>query len=187
MSARRLALACGIAGPAAFVGAWLVGGLQTPGYDPVRQTISQLAREQAATAPLMTGGFVAFGVLVPVYATALRRALGPAPAAATLTSGVATLAVAALPLSLAGGQAVDQGHHVAAGLGYAGQALAPLLAAGAFRGRARTASYVTGGTAAAALVASVLLPDLAGLLQRTGLTVVDVWFAAVAVHLLRRG
>ena len=159
----RLALACGSAGPVAFVGAWLVGGLQTPGYDPVRSTISQLAREQAATAPLMTGGFVAFGVLMPGYATALRRALGTAPALATATSGIATLAVAALPLSLAGGQAVDQWHHVAAGIGYVGQALAPLLAARALRSRARAASYATSETAAAALVASVLLPERPGL------------------------
>jgi len=189
---RRLLAACGIAGPGAFVAAWVVGGLATAGYSPVELTISQLAREGAGTAPLMTAGFLAFGVLVPAYAVVLGRELGArgAQVAATV-SGLATLGVAALPLSRAGGQPVDAWHAVAAGTGYVGQALAPLLGARALgrrdpAGRARTASYAVSATAAVALVGSVLVPDLAGGLQRVGLTAVDAWFAAVAVHLLRR-
>ena len=184
----RLALACGIAGPAAFVGAWLLGGLLTPGYDPVEQAISQLAREDARTAPLMTAGFVAFGVLVPVYAAALGRALrSPGTRAAATTSGLATLAVAALPLSRAGGSPVDLWHAVAAGTGYVAQAVSPLLGGRALPGRgARRASYAVGAAAGVALIASVLVPERTGLLQRTGLTLVDAWFAVVAVQLLRR-
>ncbi len=176
----RLALACGVAGPAAFVAAWAVGGLATAGYSPVGQAISQLAREGAATAPLMTAGFVAFGLLVPVYARELPRG---ARAAATV-SGLATLAVAALPLSRAGMQPVDTWHAVAAGTGYAAQALAPLLAARALP--ARRASYAVSALAGVCLAASVTFPQLTGLLQRTGLTAVDAWYAAVALHLLRR-
>jgi hypothetical protein len=185
---RPLALACGIAGPAAFVGAWAVGGTRLAGYDPVSQAISQLAREGAPTAPLMTSGFVAFGVLLPAYGWALGRALdSPAVRAAATASGLATLAVAAAPLSRATEQPVDTWHAVFAGAGYLAQVAAPLVAARRFRSRpARTASYAVGGAAAAALVASLALPDLTGLLQRTGLTLVDAWFAAVAVHLLRR-
>jgi hypothetical protein len=40
---------CGVLAPTAFVGAWVTGGLLTEGYDPVRQAISQLAREGAPT------------------------------------------------------------------------------------------------------------------------------------------
>ena len=183
----RLPALCGIAGPVAFVAAWLVGGLRTAGYSPVDLTISQLARDGAPTAPLMTAGFVAFGVLVPVYAVALRRGLGSTGAQVAATvSGLATLGVAALPLSRQGAQPVDLWHAVAAGTGYVAQVLAPLLGGRALSGRSRTASYVVSATAALALVGSVLVPELNGGLQRLGLTVVDAWFVAVAVHLLRR-
>ena len=185
----RAALACGVAGPVAFVGAWVAGGLlRAPEYSPVSQAISQLARSGTSTRPLMTSGFVAFGVLVPVYATALGRALGsPGARAAATVSGLATLAVAALPLSRQGGQGVDTWHAVAAGTGYAAQVLAPLLGGRRLRTSAgRLASYAVSATALVCLVGSVALPDLTGLLQRTGLTAVDVWFVALAGHLLRR-
>lgn len=185
----RLAAACGIAGPAAFVGAWVAGGLlRRPGYSPVSQAISQLARSGTSTRPLMTTGFVAFGVLLPVYARGLGRALGsPAVRAAATASGVATLAVAALPLSAAEGQPIDTWHAVAAGTGYLAQVLAPLIGGRRLPSPvARKASYAVSAAAAAALVGSVALPDLTGLFQRTGLTVVDMWFVAMAVHLLRR-
>lgn len=186
--ASALEAACGVVGPVAFVAAWVAGGLRTPGYAPVQQAISQLAREGALTAPLMTAGFVAFGVLMPVYAAGLGRTLGsPGVRAATTVSALATLAVAALPLSRAGGQAVDAFHAVAAGTGYAGQALAPLLAARVLPGRTdRRASYAVGAVAVACLVGSVTVPGRTGLLQRTGLTVVDAWFVVAAARLLRR-
>lgn len=183
-----LETACGVAGPVAFVAAWVAAGVLTPGYDPVEQAISQLARERAATAPLMTAGFAVFGLLVPVYAAGLGRVLrSPAVRAAATVSGLATLAVAALPLSRAGARPVDTWHAVAAGTGYLGQALAPLLAARVLPGaRDRLASYAVGAVAAACLVGSVALPDLTGLLQRTGLTVVDTWFVVAALRLRRR-
>lgn len=187
VSAPRAALACGVAGPGAFVAAWVAGGLlRRPDYSPVRQAISQLAREGTTTRPVMTAGFVAFGLLVPVYAAGLRSRLGPAATrlqVAATTSGLATLAVAALPLSQASGQPVDAFHAVAAGTGYLAQVAAPLV--GARLLPAPQVSYAVAGLSAACLVASLALPDLTGLLQRTGLTAVDVWFAAVAVRLLR--
>ncbi|HEU0100715.1 MAG TPA: DUF998 domain-containing protein [Mycobacteriales bacterium] len=187
MRSPRTALACGIVGPAAFVGAWLVGGLlRAPDYSPVSQAISQLARSGTSTGPLMTAGFVAFGVLMPVYGAALYRRVGRACGAATTLSGLATLAVAALPLSAAGGQPVDGWHAVAAGTGYAAQVLAPLAGGLRFAGaRARAVSCAVSGLALVCLVGSVALPDLTGLLQRAGLTVVDLWYVGVAVHLLR--
>lgn len=183
--ARTAALVAGVAGPAAFVGAWVAGGLATAGYSPVEQAISQLARQGAPTRPLMTAGFLAFGALVPLYARELGRELGPGAGVAAAASGLATLAVAALPLSRETMQPVDSWHAVAAGTGYAAQVLAPLLAARALRQPwARRASYAVSGVAAASLVGSIAVPDVAGLLQRTGLTVVDAWFVAVAVALL---
>lgn len=184
----RAALACGVAGPGAFVGAWLVGGLlRRPEYSPVSEAISQLAREGTSTQPLMTGGFVAFGILVPVYAQALGAGLGSRGVRVAATvSGLATLAVAALPLSRAGAQPVDTWHAVAAGTGYAAQVLAPLLGGRRLRmPKARVSSYAVSAVALGCLVGSVAVPDLTGLLQRAGLTAVDAWFAVLAVHLLR--
>ncbi len=182
----RAALWCGVAGPCAFVAAWAVGGALSPGYSPVDEPISRLAASGASTRPLMTAGLVAFGVLVPVYAAALGRALSSRGVRAAATaSGLATLAVAALPLSREGGQPVDAWHAVAAGCGYAAQVLAPLLAGRHLPGREGAVAYAVAAVAALALVGSLLVPGLTGLLQRTGLTIVDVWFVAVAARLLR--
>ncbi len=100
---------------------------------------------------------------------------------------MATLAVAALPLSAAGDRPVDTWHAVAAGTGYAGQVLAPLLAARARGSRAeRTVAGAVAAVALASLVGSVTVPGATGLLQRAGLTVVDAWFAGTALRLARR-
>lgn len=180
---------CGIAGPAAFVGAWLLGGALADGYDPLREAISDLAREGAGTQPLMTAGLVAFGLLVPVWAPALGRALGSTALLVSVTvAGLATLGVAAFPLSRDGGQAQDVAHAVAAGLGYAAMAVSPLIGAAALRRRglanAARASAVVGVVSAVALVGSVVAGS--GGLQRLGLTVVDVWYVVLAVAVLRR-
>ena len=186
----RIAAVCGIAGPCAFVGAWLVAGLQTEGYAPLRNAISELAREGADTRPLMSAGFVLFGVLVPVWAVLLRRVLGAGVAVAATLAGVATLGVALLPLTSEGGQPQDVGHAVVAGLGYVGMALTPLLAVAPLRRldltRAAATSAVVGGVSVLALVGSVVVTQRSGGLQRLGLTVVDAWHVVVAVWVLRR-
>lgn len=97
---RRTGALCGIAAPVAFVGGWVVTGLLTEGYDPLQDAISQLAREGAPTRAAMTGCFVAFGVLLPVWAVVVARELEAAGLRAVVTvAGLATVAVAALPLS----------------------------------------------------------------------------------------
>jgi hypothetical membrane protein len=180
----RLGAACGIAGPVAFVAGWLVNGLRTPGYDPWQDAISELAREGAPTQAAMTAAFVAFGVLVPVWARVLGRELGRESVQVVVTAaGVATLAVAALPLTREGGQPQDTAHAVAAAVGYLAMALTPLVAAPALRGRARTASVLTGALSAAALGATLLVEGPGGL-QRLGLTVVDAWHVVVAALVL---
>ena len=186
----QIAAVCGILGPAAFVGAWLLGGLQTEGYEPLRDAISQLAREGASTRPLMNTGFVLFGVLIPVWAVLLRRVLGRGVAVAETVAGVATLSVGLLPLAREGGQPQDVGHAVAAGIGYVGMALTPLLAVAPLRRlghtRAAATSTVVGAVSVVALIGSVLVVDRGGGLQRLGLTVVDAWHVVVAVWVLRR-
>ena len=173
-------------GPAGFVTAWAVGGAVARNYSPVDDAISRLAAVDAPTRALMTGGFIVFGLGVPLYGTALRDRLpGPAWASAVAT-GVATLGVAAFPLDHS--PTVDLVHGAFASVGYATLAGVPLLAARPLRAdghtRAATASLAVGAFAGACLLAT-LTGTRHGLLQRAGLTAGDAWIAASAVWLLR--
>lgn len=187
---RTVGALCGIAGPVAFVGAWLVGGLLRDGFDPLEQAISQLAREGTPDRALMTAGLVAFGVLLPVWAVVLGRVLGSgAVRAAVVIAGLATLAVAALPLTREPGGTQDLLHALAAATGYVAMAATPLLAAGPLRRRghrtAATVSTAVGLVSAACLVGTVALGSGSGGLQRAGLGVVDAWHVAAASWVLR--
>lgn len=176
----------GIVGPAAFVGAWALGGLVTSrDYSPVHDTISQLAAEGAPTRGLMTAGMVTFGFALPAYSTALRRAVpGPAWLAAAAT-GVATLGVAATPLDRSA--LIDGLHVVAAATGYVTLAAIPLLARRPLieigqRGLARIGT-VMAAVAAVALPLSLAVSET-GLLQRVGLTAGDLFVVASVPVLL---
>jgi len=187
---RTVGALCGIAGPVAFVGAWLVGGLLRDGYDPLEQAISQLAREGTPERSLMTAGLVAFGVLMPVWAVVLGRVLGSgAVRAAVVVAGLATLAVAALPLTREPGGTQDLLHALAAATGYVAMAATPLLAAGPLRRRghrtAATVSTAVGLVSASCLVGTVALGSGSGGLQRAGLGVVDAWHVVAAAWVLR--
>ena len=187
---RRAAAGCGIAGPVAFVGGWFVNGLRTESYDPVQDAISQLARVGAPTRLSMSVCFVAFGVLVPLWAPTVARELGtPALRPAVTVAGLATVAVAALPLTREPGGTQDLLHAVVAGTGYVAMALTPLLAAAGLRrrGRPRAAalSAAVGVVSAMSLVGTVVA-DQSGLFQRLGLGVVDLWHVVVATWVLTR-
>lgn len=175
--------------------AWAVGGQLRDGYRPLVDTISRLAEDGAGTRPLMTSGFVAFGVLVPIWAWPLGAQLRARPVAIAATAaGLATLGVAAAPLTTAGGTARDTLHAVAAGGAYVAMALTPLLAVRPLRRlghpAAAAASAAVGAVSAAALLTSVLVGEQgtvgSGAFQRLGLTVVDGWHVAAAVAVLRR-
>ena len=179
---RRLATLAGIAAPASFIGGWVVGGARARDYDPLRDAISQLARVGAPTRPVMTAGFVGFGLLALPWAAALSKQLQDRRLLATVTmAGLSTLAVAALPL---GGPAGDGAHAAAAGVGYLAMAVSPAIGARSLTGAARTASYLASVVSAASLAAS-LAGSYDGGFQRLGLGAVDAWFVAMAGHALR--
>lgn len=188
---RRVGALCGIAGPTAFVGAWVLGGALADGYDPLSDAISQLAREGAPTQPLMTSGLIAFGVLMPVWARVLSRELGSRGVRWAVTAaGLTTLGVAALPLTREPGGTQDLLHAVAAGTGYVAMAATPLIASRALKrlghDRAAAASVVVGAVSVAGLIGTLLVAERSGGLQRLGLTVVDAWHVAAAAWVLRR-
>ncbi len=188
MIRRRAATLTGIVGPAAFVGAWVTGGLlRDDGYSPVSDAISRLAEQGTSTQPLMTTGFVVFGLAMPFYARELGVALCSRSAHVAVTvTALGTLAVAALPLSAEGDQRIDTWHTVAAGTAYLANVIAPIVVARHLRSpAARKASYALSAAMAACLVASVSFDDLTGLFQRSGLTLFDLWSVTGAVVLLR--
>ena len=182
--ARRAALG-GVLGVGGFVSAWAIRGATRDGYSAVDDAISQLAASGAPARNWMTAGFLAFGIGVPVYAIALRKALsGPAWITATAT-GLCTLAVAAAPLGVA-----DTAHNVAAAAGYASLAATPLLAARQFRAQGDRAwaawSLVAGIGSAVSLVVSTS-DTTHGLFQRLGLGFTDLWIIATALTMWRTG
>ncbi len=178
----------GVVGPTAFVGAWALGGAVRHGYSPTQDAISRLAEVGASTRPLMTAGFIAFGIAVPTYATALRRHIdGPAWIAAAAT-GLATLGVAALPLGVS--SAGDVRHGVAATVGYVTLAAAPLLATRPLRASqhpAAAAASALAGAVTALSLAATTLGTRHGLWQRVGLTTGDIWLAGSAIAILATG
>ena len=190
MIPRRAAALCGVTGPVAFVGGWLVNGLRTDGYDPVVQAISQLAREGAPTRVSMTLCFLAFGTLVPLWARTVAAELdAPALRPAVMVAGLATVAVAALPLAREAGGTQDLLHAVAAGTGYVAMALTPLLAVAPLRRAGRsTAAALSGAVGVVSTVSLVatVVAESSGLFQRLGLGVVDLWHVVVAGWVLTR-
>ena len=174
-------------GPSAFVGAWVTSALVTDlPYSSIQDPISRLAAVGADTRALMTAGFVVFGVAVPAYAVALRSVAGRGASLAATATGLATLAVAALPLDRS--PTVDRWHGVAAGVGYLALAATPLLAAAPLRRKGwrglADAGLVAGASSLVALgLSTTSLPT--GLMQRLGLTITDVWIVASAFVILR--
>jgi hypothetical membrane protein len=183
----RFGAFAGIAAPASFITAWVVGGLRAKDYSPVKDAISQLARVDAPTRPLMTTGFLAFATFAPFWARTISLSLDEPRLKLSIGAAVVgTLGVATLPLGASFG---DGPHAAAAGLSYLGMGITPAIGgralARAGHDRAARASYAVTGLSAVALVAS-LTGVADGGLQRVGLTGPDLWFIAMAVRELRR-
>ena len=184
ISTRRLALG-GVIGPTSFIGAWLVGALTTAvDYSMVDDAISRLAAVGADSRALMTTGFVTFGVALPVFGAAMRRHLGGSGSIASVTPGLATLAVAATPLDRS--STVDTLHGVFATAGYVSLFAVPLLSFGPLRRGSHDRLAIAGAAAATVSTVSLVLSSTTlptGFFQRLGLTATDLWIIALAVSI----
>ena len=179
----RLAALGGVIGPAAFIGGWTVSAaITSDAYSSIDDAISRLAAVGADSRPVMNAGFIGFGIGLPVYAVALRRAIGGRAWVTATAAGIATLAVAATPLDRS--SAIDTAHAVAAGIGYIALAATPLLAARPLlrqghRGLAGLGVAAGAVSGISLILASSSLPT--GFFQRLGLTAADLWIVASAV------
>lgn len=174
-----------VVGPVAFVGAWVVGGLRMPGYSPVHDAISRLAAVGSPERALMTTGFVVYGLAVMLGGLAVRSSIISRSWPAVMVNGLATLAVAALPLDVSA--VGDQAHGVAATVGYVSLALVPALAAAplARTGCRRVAfASVVASIAIAICLALTVVVDANGAFQRLGLGIGDAWLIVAGLSLM---
>ena len=116
------ALASAVAAPVAMIGGWTLAAALQDVFDPVRETISALAASDATAPGVMTAGLALTGVAHVVTAAGLRP-LPRVARAVHVLGGVATLAVAALPVDVS-----PHPHGVAAGIGFGALALWPAVA-----------------------------------------------------------
>ena len=88
--------------PVLLIGGWqLAAGRQRVGFDPVSQTISELAGRGATDPWIMTTALVGVGVCYVITAAGLTPAATPGRLLLA-TGGTATVALAALPLPIVG-------------------------------------------------------------------------------------
>ena len=178
----------GIVGPAFFIASWIASGLLRDGYDPVSQSISELAAIDTPDRWIVTSGMIVFGLSAIVFGGRMRHQLGRRAGAAMAIAGFASLGVAAFPCSSgcpgAESSGTDMGHLVMAAIHYVAFTSVPFLAA---RG---DGSFVIAARSLAALAAVALIAQAAGigpngLMQRLGLTLNDVWMIGMALVAMR--
>ncbi len=209
--AARATAGAGIAGPAAFTGAWIVSSLRQTGHAAAEIQISGLAAPDARDPWIMIAGFLVLGGCSAVFGAALHDALGGrarAGAAPRLIQG-AGLATIAAGLLRRDHMLLTQGslswhnhaHDVISAAIYVDLVVAQALLAARFgrdRGEAggpgdrgwrpwRPWLLASAGATALVLVAfaaDTSAPD-AGILQRVAVTIPLAALAAVAARLVR--
>ena len=188
---RRLSGALGIGAPVLAVSVVLVGGLVTPGYDPVRRTISRLA-EPGLPAALAVGSAI---FLVGLALLGLAVALGPRAVAGRVLLGIAgasLLVAAAVPLDPASERASTV-HRVATTIAMLALVSGPLVFAPSLRRREGWRGYgaLSFGLGAVAigvlLIGFALLPTTfaVGAWERCFLALPMAWMVLVSARLLR--
>ena len=183
----RVGAAAGVVGVVVLSAAWITAGVRTVGFDPVRQSISQLQREGTATGAMLTAAFVVFAVgallLVPVLGRRISRTAGVVLAVAA----AATLGAAASPLGEVRGGRQDAVHLGFGSVGYASLSVLPLIAGWALRRRApraAAASFLLGTIASACLLGTVPADAVSGALQRIGFVAVHTWLLGFCATVL---
>ncbi len=192
-----------VAAPVALIGGWtLAAALRPDPFDPVTQTISALAGRGEPNRWVMTTALVVVGVAHVGTAAALRPA-APAGRLVLAAGGLATIAVALLPLPVAVGDLPQAGpaesdpasaaHAAAAGVAFVALAVWPALA---WRRRAPAPVLTARAGAAAGAVLLGLVAWFAvelsqesprlGLAERVAAGAQALWPLAVVAGLRRR-
>ncbi len=177
----RLRAALCLVGVLGLTAAWVLGGLLTEDFNPARQSISQLQRDGAATATVLTVAFAGFSVGGLAFAPLLPRA----PRIVLTIAAVATLGAALSPLGEVRGGRQDGLHLAFGATGYLSLSLLPLLAAASLSGVARRVALLAGLVTSVCLLGTVPADAVSGALQRAGFLTAHLWLAGTAVGRLR--
>jgi hypothetical membrane protein len=206
-SAVRAGAAAGIAGPAAFTGAWIVSSLRQTGHRAAEIQISGLAAPDARDPWIMIAGFLVLGGCSVAFGAALHDALGGrvrAGLAPGLISGagLATIAAGLLRrdhMLLTHGSVSwhNHAHDVISAAIYVDLVVVQVLLAARFGREPRAgepdwrpwrgwllASAVATAAVLAAFAADTSAPS-AGVLQRVAVTIPLAAMAAVAARVVR--
>ena len=198
----RLGAAAGIAGPAAFTGAWIAGSLRQTGHRGTEIQLSGLAASDARDPWIMLTGFLVLGGCTIAFGAALHDALGGrghAGLAPRLIQGAGVLTIAAgllrrdhMLLTPGSVSWHNHAHDVASAVIYADLVVAQVLLAARFGRDPRWKPWRPWLLASAAATAAVLIAfagdtsaPAAGILQRVAVTIPLAAITAIAARLLR--
>lgn len=184
----RVRAAAGAAGVVVLTTAWLASGLGTDGFDPVRQSISQLQREGTATGTVMTVALLAFAAGALLVSPVLGRRVSRPVQVALVLVAFATLGAALSPLGQVRGGMRDAVHLAFGATGYVSLSVLPLLAGWALRRRSRAGSagsYALGVVASGCLLGTVPADAVSGALQRAGFLAGHLWILLACLVVLR--
>ena len=189
---RRPAIISSLLAPVLFIGGTVISEVVTPTYNPIKQTISELAALDASTHLFLTTLFVMTGIchlITAVYATGI----GLLGRIAIFIAGLMTFAVAIFPLPTMAGSTPE--HRYSAMIGFILLAIWPLL------GMRRSKKYpwlvrpwgAIFGTALLGVFcfwflgvwADLSQPNI-GLVERFAADMESLWPAVVVVALWRR-
>jgi hypothetical protein len=199
-----LRICAGIAGPAAFTGAWIVSSLRQTGYPAAEIQISGLAAPDARDPWIMVAGFVVLGGCTVAFGAALHETLSGAGLAPRLIQGAGLLTIAAgllrrdrMLLTPGSVSWHNHAHDLVSAVIYVDLVAAQILLARRFgqdpvgpepTWRSWGPWLLVSGLATGAVLiafAAVTPAAAAGVLQRVAVTIPLFAIAAIAVRLLR--
>ncbi len=190
----RFALA-GIIQPIWFLGVSVALGAMRPGYEPLRDAISELGEKGATTALIWNiGGFGLAALLYALYAVAIRAGFGPGWLFGLAASQAILIAASGMfncdPGCPPVPQSVTMLLHTLVGLTYfAITTLLPVVAWRTFRHRPEGRSFARPSLAVGLVLVTMFFigpalgEDRVGVWQRVVLLIAYAWQMAVAIRL----
>jgi hypothetical membrane protein len=194
---RYLAI-CGMLAPLAAIAFMLIGASVTPGYDQIRNTISELSAVGAPHPEWMNAGFVSYGILIIGLSFAVRQSLAPRPWTTVvwlliLIHGVGVILTAVFPYNAAITEGLhslkDASHHLVSITACVAFIVGMLIMARivwaepAWRGVTRLSLVAIG--IVSILFVFTLIPvfrDIAGLLQRISALAMFIYIEALSIR-----
>ncbi|HEY33510.1 MAG TPA: DUF998 domain-containing protein [Dehalococcoidia bacterium] len=193
---RYLAI-CGMLAPLAAIAFILVGAAVTPGYDHIRNTISELSAVGAPHPEWMNTGFILYGILIIGLSFAVRQHLAPRTGTTivwlmVILHGVGVILTALFPYNAAITEGIhsikDASHHLVSIVACVAFITGMLIMARmiwaepAWRGVTRLSLVAIG--IVSILFVFTLIPvfrDIAGLLQRISALAMFIYIEALSV------